>query len=414
MKQIGTLKDSVLEYFNHYYTDSEKNGKISCCPPDPALPLDSSTEGISVRSNLIPKYHDKDKMIRNPWQLIDKYKILQAKEETEKSYHETDSRKKRMAMALNDQIKEKENLIKKSKDEYQRCVTAQEEAIKQWEEEKQILRLKEKQKADELKKVRQQQIQERLKLKQVHDAIRKEQESKEIMDIQNALMKEEENKYKSKVQERANWENIIKENAEKLKEQNKRKEEEDRMDAKLMAAMKEKMDMEEAKRIEALQMRSQKLEFNSQLLSEKGAFKKRDEIRKFEQSLLKAAQDRERAQIEEETKRKENIRKRINVIQETNKKMIEDKLKQKVMLEKEKEAYVAQCLKDVEIVTSEEQMKMSKQKENKLRYREILKSQMEDRKQRRAKEESMTPAEWSINKKIIEDAQNFLKERREL
>jgi hypothetical protein len=352
--------------------------------------------------------------MRNPWQLIDKYKILQAKEETEKSSQESEFRKKRMALALNEQIQEKENTIQKSKDEYRRFIIAQEDAIKKWEEEKKVSMLKEKQKADELKEVRQQQIQERVRLREKYDTIRKEQESKEIMDIRNALMKEEEKKYKIKVQEREKWEQIMKENAEKLEEKNKRKEEEDRMDAKLMADMKEKMDKEEAKRIETMQKRSQKLEYNSQLLSEKGAFKKRDEIRIFEQSLLKAAQDRERAQIEEEARRKETMRNRINLIQQTNKKMLEDKMKQKLLLEKEKEAYVAECLKDVETVTMEEQLKMLKQKENKLHYREILISQMEDRKQRRVNEDSMTPAEWSINKKIIEDAQKFLTERRAL
>mmetsp|Transcript_917 Transcript_917/g.1596 ORF Transcript_917/g.1596 Transcript_917/m.1596 type:complete len:497 (+) Transcript_917:3724-5214(+) len=410
LKQIGNLKSIALEYLNHFTSSSSENDKKCRFIPDPDPPLNPAVDGMAGGTKLVPKHSDSDEMITNPWQLIDKYKILQAKEEAEKSYNESEWRKKRMAMTLNEQIEERENAIRNCKEEYQQFVVAQEAAIRKWEEEKQNSILKQKQKADELKEVRQRQIQERVRLKEIQNARQKEQEGKEMVDIRNALMKEEENKEKSKMQERKKWEQIMKENAMKLQEKKKQKEEEERMDAKLMADMKEKMDKEEAKRIESIQKRSQKLEFNGQLLSETGAFNKRDEIRKFEQRLLKAAQDRERAQLEEEARRKEIMKNRINAIQETNKKMIEDKMRQKLIVEKEKEAFVAECLKDVEVVTKEEQMKISKERENKLRYREILKSQMDDRKQGRVKEDSMTPAEWSLNKKVLEDAKQFLKE----
>jgi hypothetical protein len=415
LKDIDNIKTTVAEYVNNYRnsSDEKKNTRSGMSGPLPQLPSDTSpVNEVPLTSKNV--HHNHGETARNPWELIDKYHILQAKESATKSLHESESRKKRMAMDLNNQIKEKEDSMNKTKDEYRKFIKSQEQAIKKWEQEQQNCVSKEKQKAEELRKVRENQIQERLRLKEMNDANKKEEESKEIKEIKKALMKEEEVKQRRKLKEREKWENIMKENLIKLEEQKRCKEEEEKMQAKLMADMKEKMDKEEAKRIEALQIRRQKLELNRQLLTEKGAFKKRDEIRHFEQSLLKAAQDRERAQMEEEEKRKENMRNRIRSIQETNKKMIDDKRRIQEMLAKEKEAFAAQCLTDAETISNEEQAKLSKQKESKMHYREILKSQMQEQKQRITEKNAMTPAEWSMNKKIIDDAQKFLQARGEL
>lgn len=413
LKNVDDLTDAFINHLQKCPTIISDNNeeKVSHIASNAAA-IDTLAKETVKTSDSIKHVNTLDD-ISNPWELIDKYKILQAKEAARQTFYESEERKKKMAITLNEQIKEKQLSIENEKNEYRKYIKSQEQAVKNWEEEQKKLLSREKQNAEELKKVRENQIKERLRLKQMHDAIKKEEEFNEIKEIKKALMKEEEEKFKQKLNEREKWEQIMKENVKKLEEQKRRKEEEDRMDAKLMAEMKDKMDKDEAKRVQSIQNRSHKLDINSKLLSDKGAFKKREELRMFEQSLLKAAQERERAQMEEEQRRKENMANRIKLIHETNRKMIEDKRKLKNIIEKEKQIYVAECLKEAEALASEEKENISKQKENKLEYRELLRSQMEDHKQRGSELNCMTSAEWSINKKIIEDATIFLETHRD-
>ena len=128
----------------------------------------------------------------------------------------------------------------------------------------------------------------------------------------------EEKKRHKKELEIKKWEKIKLENAEKLRERERVKNVEAAMDAKLMLDMKNKLELEEAKREKAIEDRMKRAEFIGQQLSAVGAFNRRDHARRLARSLLLQAQEREKAREEEDRSRKEEIKRKKMAITQSN------------------------------------------------------------------------------------------------
>ncbi len=338
----------------------------------------------------------------NPWTMIGTFQIVENEESNEDKKMRAVRKQEDMASALHDQIELKNKAVKKEKDEDDKFVSIQRQAIKVWEEEQKLSAKIEQGKIAELKRVRQDQVEETERKKKAELSKKISTELKEIEEIKSALYEEEELKHKRKLLEREKWDRITIENAKKLEIRKLEKEKEARMDAKLMEDMKAKYVAEERKREKAMEDRKIKLEANGQLLSEAGAFNKREEMIKFEKKLLEAAEAREKAQALKERKKKDLERKKKNQITESNKLMAEERRRREREIEKENEAYAIKCLKEKEALLEEEEEKRVKQHENKVKYRKILQEQMEEQKQNVAQFDGMTQVERSMNKKVSE------------
>ena len=363
----------------------------------------------------------------NPWSLIETYKILENGEAEQKGQHASEARKKKMAKALNDQVKLKQANLQFEKAEDAKFVDVQRNGQERWEEEQRKLSIIERNKIEQLKKARKDQIEERVRRRESQRKTQREEESREIQNITKALAREEEDRCRRRREEKKQWDLIKSENARKIEKRLKIANEEQNMDAKLMADIKDKMDREEAKRVEAIQNRrkdaasaiqrldrNNKLEVNTQMPSDAGAFKKR-EIRKSEQSLLLAAQEKERTLTIEDKKKKEALRAKRKDVTESNKRIVDEKKRQEKLIEVENEAYATQCLKEAKNVKKEEDIAIAKQKETQVQFRQLLDGQVQQKKKQLDTDgDGMTDVERSINKKIITDAESFLKDRKNL
>ncbi len=336
----------------------------------------------------------------NPWTMIETFQLVENEESREEKKVKAVHKKTCMAAALHEQIRIKKKAAEEEKAEDDKFLKIQRNAIQEWEEEQVLAAKVEQEKIADLKKVRQQQVEETERKRKAQLDDKMSCELKEIEEIKLALEKEDQIKHQNKQLEREKWDRITAENMTKKKYRQQQKEEEARMDAKLMENMKIKYDNEERKRAKELEDRKIKLEVNGQLLSEAGAFNKREEMIKFEKSLLEAAEARERVQALQEKKKHDIERKKKDLIRETNEQMAQERRRREKEIEKENEAYALKCLKEKEALLEEEEADRIKQNETKEKYRRDLEDQMDEQRKHQAHFDGMTVVERSLNKKV--------------
>ncbi len=358
---------------------------------------EQTADPSSSTCSLSETKHERDV---NPWTLIETYQLLENEEGKAAERAVMVKQKQDMAVALRDQIKQKEEANGKEKAEEDIYLKLRQQEIRDWEEEQRQNNEKEKRRTEMLKKVRKDQIEKRAERKKELLEMTRAEELKEMEEIRYALSQEEEEKCMKKIKERQKWEHIKAENAVKIKERNLLKKQEALEDAKLMADMKAKMDQEESKRAKAIEDRAMKLEANSALLREMGAFKKTKEVLRMEQSWLKASEDRDRAQIAAERKKKEIARQKKVEMNESNKKMVEEKKRRELIFAKEKEVYAKQYCRETVVLLAEKEAYNIEQMKSKLNYRKILDEQIKEQKHYQTMFEAMMPVERSMNKKV--------------
>jgi len=407
LRDVGDLENVLADTLNNLSRDEKVRAqkKASALASEPGeLPTSSQA---APDNRYTAKVEDSQTDV-NPWTLIETFKIRETEESKRNKQHMSELKKKKMAAALNAQVKLKEEAMRSEKAEDDTFVRLHQNSIKEWEEEQRLCAIKQKERTALLKKVRQDQIEASVVQRKEHIAATRAEELKEMQGIAKALAKEEEKKCMKRSKEREKWEHVKAENARKFEERRIRKEDEERMDAKFMADMKAKMDLEDAKRAKAVEDRANKLEASTQMLSEAGASEKREEILKFEQGFLKASHDREHAQVIEEKRKKDALKIKTRLINESNEKLIDEKKRKERAIVQEKDEYAAQWKREVETLQKEQEAKSIKQTETKLKYRQILKDQMEEHKRHLIGSDGMTSVERSMNKEILKEAQAFL------
>lgn len=272
LSHIGDLEKSLSDFLDTYpitKTRSKVEATTKLSQPNnnnPVVVDEVSPSTASGNNKRVECSVDvKDEV--NPWALIEKFQILQMKESKEKKQISSESKKKKMARALKDQIKHKEDVAQLEKAKEDRNLQRQQDEIsKKWDEEQKQIFAKEMEKVDQLKKGRMDQINDNTTRKKKQLAAMREEDSKEIQEISKALVKEEQDKLAKKIKEREKWERIKAENDKKLEVLRLRKVEEERIDAKLMAEFTTKLDLEEGKRLKAIEDRARKLEANRRTL----------------------------------------------------------------------------------------------------------------------------------------------------
>lgn len=336
----------------------------------------------------------------NPWTLMESFKIIEAEESKAAQKSKAVQKRQEMASALNDQIRRNEETSRLEKAEDENFLEIQRKSLEQWKKEQEAVIQKEEQKILQLRKVRQEQVEEskRRRKAELHEA--RSRELKEIEDLKCTLENEEDRKRTKKERERQRWGLIKEENAKEVVERKLQKIREAEMDAKLMADMKVRYDIEEKRKAKALGKKTGRAEENSKKLFEVVAFKKREEMIEFEKKLLEQAKVREQAQAAEETRRQEALQKKKRDITESNRKMAEEKSRRERNIEKEKETYSLQFLRDQEALLEEKEAFRAKQNETKQKYRQNLHNQIEEKSSLQADSDGMTSVERSINKKV--------------
>jgi hypothetical protein len=335
----------------------------------------------------------------NPWNLIETFQVIEAEDTIAIGKAKAAQKQKDMASNLNVQIQLKTEAKRLEKENDEKILSIQANAIKQWKEEQKHREDVEKEKILYLRKVRQEQIEESSRRKKKESAESRANELQEIERLKETLREEEKEKREKKEQERIKWDRIKAENALDVHERELRKQEEMKTDAKLMSDLKERLDKKEAKRIAAFEGRAAKMEMNVVALSGADA-KKKEEKRQFEMKLLHQTKERIKAEVLMEKEKEKHRKEMKELIIETNKQLAEDRKCREQELEKEEEAYAKQCLKEKESLLAEEEEKKLKQNRTKLQYQAFLWTQIEEKEKQNAASDEMTSVERSMNKKV--------------
>lgn len=349
--------------------------------------------------------------ISNPWLLIENYKIKKNEALKEKEKETALARKKKMAAALDEQVRLKREVAQKEKAEDDLYVKKQEEAVQKWKEEQSLKAKEEKNLSDKLKRVRLAQIEEKQNLRRKLKNERTIQEKKELEEVEKSLKQEEQKRILAKEQEKKKWDAIKLENKQKLEEKKKMKLREAQLDAKLQQDLKEKLDREERNRREAFEARKKNLELNTKLLNEDANVKKkREEAKKFEQGLLEAAKKHEEMQVLEDKKRKKALKEKQQDINRTNRAIVAQS-QQNLQKEKaENELFAKKCEQEVAKFNEEALQEAQRIKSTKISYRKSLEEQYSEKEKKKLTSASeMTEIEQCLNKNLLLEAKGFFK-----
>jgi len=336
----------------------------------------------------------------NPWTLIQTLKVIEAEEAVKTEKAKTLEKQREMLAALSDHVQTKKESILREKQELNLWKEEQERELIKWKQDKERMERMEKERVIELCQVRRLQMNETLMLRKKEREMARNEQLKEIKDIQLSLEKEEERKRLKKEQERRKWEKIKEENARVILERERLKLLAAKEEAKLMAEMKAKLDRHEASRVKALQDRILKAEAFGRKLCEAGTFNEKEEEKKFELKLLQEAREREQAQVEEQRKKKAASEERLKSITASNLKMVEERKAKDREIELQEEKYALQCARERDALLAEKESNRNKENETKRQYSKLLNEQVQEQKQYETSAGGMTSVERSINKKV--------------
>lgn len=380
----------------------------------PSLKDDSTLDRSLDTSKTIAKDQKQEKStghmnITSPWMLIDAFKIAESEHLRQLEAIKATQKKKEMARALDEQILSNLNRVKKVKEENDQYPMMQKEKLKIWEAEQKLALMNGKEKMEALKFDRLSQIREKEMKRRKEKEDRKISELRGIEEMKAVLERERQTQLEAKLAEKEKWELIKEENKKNIALAKLKKEEEALLDATLVEESKRQADEQEAERAKELRERLSKLEENGKKLDEAGAFKKPDDVLRFERALLKAQEERERKIDEEERKKNKRMIEKTREILETNTEIIKEK-HLKIFMEKEEKHLIADRLsQEANALIREQELNFETQKEKKKEYRNILKSQMNEKQQESEKmNQEMTVNEMSLNKTLLEEAKAWL------
>lgn len=255
-------------------------------------------------------------------------------------------------------------------------------------------------------------IQRKFREEQIMDQKRRREEEhnqllkheKENLDAcQRAIEREQQLITEKKQNEIERQKRILEENEELRKYRLEQKQIDGEYDRKLMREYAEKMDREAEERENAFSKRLAALEAFAKKFTNEGAGKVEKEERLREERLLLEEQERkEKADKAEELRRKELARKRQQDAAKANLNMIkEQQLRSKIEKETDQKL-IALAEADLAKWRKDEELRLRKLAENKIRFRTVLQTQM-DEKHHCSKLSDMTDMEYIINKQVIKN-----------
>ena len=304
-----------------------------------------------------------------------------------------------MATVLNEQIRVKNQCEREKQLEEEKFLALQTQKSTEWKIEQETVKRKDREKSINLGRLRQHQINELKEKKKKEQEKSRSIELQEILEIRQRLEEEEEHKRQMKVLERERWAKIMVENDKGFKERQLQTEREAALDAKLMADMKTRLDVEQVMRERTYTERLARSETKAKQIVETGTVREKEEQLKLQRKVLREVQAKERAQMEKDRRKREMLHQKKKDIMETNNRMEEEKRQREKETEKIEEDFAAQCRREKEALLAEEEAKRIKKAETQKEYSKDLKSQISEQKAQQPIDD-MTRVERSVNKKV--------------
>ena len=343
----------------------------------------------------------------NPWTVMDTLKAIEAEESLLSDKVTLHANRASMAKTLKQQMSIEDVRLQARKAEDDDYLHQQQRMLNEWKREQHFADQIINSKNEQMRKIRQEQIDEKMarKSKEVED--RRLMEAKTIKQVKAELQKEKDNALEKKEDERKRLEKIKIENLKREEMMERRKladaEEEMRLAREYIA----RADKEQAAREKALEDRMSRYDSIGQQWAESGAGKKQKEASlALERKIVREAQAKEQADLDRELSDLENLRINKKMMMMTNTEMAANKLRREKEMADKEHIYATRFRREGEAFGAEEELRKAKEKEKAVKHCELLKKQMIEQRimQKRV---DMNETEMSLNKdqmdKILKD-----------
>ncbi|GMH51204.1 hypothetical protein TrRE_jg11897 [Triparma retinervis] len=354
----------------------------------------SSSSGAQVTSLVL----DPDDPKTNPWTVMDTLKAIEAEESLKADKIKLLADRKDMAKTLDEQMSIEGKLARRKKREDDAYLAQQQRMLNEWKREQQFADTILHEKNMQMRKVRQEQMDEKKarKMKEFQDD--RAREMKDIAACKRELEKERAAAHVVKVAERKRLEKIKIANLEREKIFEARKIEAAEEDARLAAEYIAKVDREQAAREKALEDRMSRYEEIGQQWADSGAGKRQREAQlALEKKILSEAAAKEAADLERERSDLENLRLNKKMIMETNLAMANDKARREKAQHDHDSIYATRFRREGEAFGAEEAARKAEERKKARKHCELLKLQIEEQKLLK-KRVDMSETEMSLNR----------------
>ncbi|GMH75274.1 hypothetical protein TrLO_g13993 [Triparma laevis f. longispina] len=341
---------------------------------------------------------DPDDPKTNPWTVMDTLKAIEAEESLKQDKIDLKAERKSMAKTLEQQMSIEGVRARQQKKEDEAYLAQQQRMLNEWKREQEFADKIIHEKNLQMRKIRQEQMDEK---KARFAKMKADDRAKELRDIvacKRELKKEKDDVEKSKVEERKRLEKIKIANVEKEKVLEKKKAEAVAWEMKLAADYIANEEAKDAAREKALVDRMSRYEEIGQQWADSGAGKKQREAElALERKILREAQAKDQADIDRETRDKDNLRLNKKMMMETNQKMATDKARRDKAQEAKDSIYANRFRREGEAFGAEEEARKQRDRMKAKAHCELLKLQMEEQKTLQ-KRVDMSETEMSLNR----------------
>mmetsp|Transcript_22264 Transcript_22264/g.46258 ORF Transcript_22264/g.46258 Transcript_22264/m.46258 type:complete len:521 (+) Transcript_22264:57-1619(+) len=345
-----------------------------------------------------PLVLDPDDPKTNPWTVMDTLKAIEAEESLKADKIKLLADRKEMAKTLDEQMSIEGKHARRKKRENDAYLAQQQRMLNEWKREQQFADAILHEKNMQMRKIRQEQMDEKRARKMKEFKDNRAKELKDIEICKRELEKEKADAHEAKIVERKRLEKIKIANLEREKILEARRKADVEEDMRLAAEYIAKVDREQAARDKALEDRMSRYEEIGQQWADSGAGKRQREAElALERKILREAAAKEAADLERERRDLENLRLNGKMIKDTNLKMAADKARREKEQHDKDSIYATRFRREGEAFGAEEAARKAQEREKARKHCELLKLQIEEQKllQKRV---DMSETEMSLNR----------------
>mmetsp|Transcript_19532 Transcript_19532/g.27838 ORF Transcript_19532/g.27838 Transcript_19532/m.27838 type:complete len:521 (+) Transcript_19532:69-1631(+) len=345
----------------------------------------------------------------NPWALLQAYSCVETKELIKAEKEKAFQSKKRMSEVLHEQTRECRKKEMQQELENKKYVELQIKELQGWKENMKLLEAKERNKAQQLRRVCDEDLEKKKKLELEEVELSRQMEHAQIERCQKELQKEEQELLLKKEEVRQRFERTKQLKADRLAELERRRKEEEAMDMKHMVDMKRRLDEDEIKRERAFKERILRYEeFAKQMEKNDEVLARREFERKMEETILREAREKELRDASREMSDLAELKLKKIACVETNKTMAEEIRKRDLLAQEADKVLSLQICSESEAYLRQQELAKIKERERKKQNCILLQNQIKENNKSKQQNglHSMTSVEKSINRKLLDQIYN--------
>jgi hypothetical protein len=349
-----------------------------------------------------PLILDPDDPKTNPWTVMDTLKAIEGEESLRNDTIKLHQSRKDMAKTLDHQMLKEGVIARQEKKENAEYLAQQQRMLNEWKREQHFAEVILHEKNLQMKKIRQEQIDEKQARIAKEKADRRAKEERDIAQCKKELRREQEDAQRRKNEAMAAMEKIKIENIKREAILAQRRQDAADEEKRLAAEYIRRADEEQARRDKVLEDRMKRYEDIGQQWADSGAGKKQREATiALEKKILREAAAKEQKDLDRENYDREMLRKNKQMMMATNKSMADAKAKKEKDQADKDFIYASRYRSQGESYGAEQAIEKEKEKLKARAHCELLKKQMEEQRLQQ-KRVDMSEVEMSLNKEQMD------------